>query len=352
MIRKFKINKKLITLNTAPYIIAEVGHNHQGSIDLCKKIFLEAKKCGASAVKLQKRNNKKIFSNKIYNKIYNSTNSYGKTYGQHREKLEFGLKEYKILRNYCKKIKIDFFATAFDLDSLYFLKKVGCHAIKIASGDCNNLELIEEAAKTKLPLIISTGGSTFNDVKLAYKTVSKYHKNFVIMQCTSGYPPRFENLNIKVIETYQKNFRDILIGYSGHENGVSIPIACFALGARVIEKHFTIDRTLKGTDQALSLSSNGMRRLTRDLYRASLSLGDGIKKTYEVEKLPLSKMTKIFLANKSLKKNHLIKKNDLTLKIDGNLSGFKQNQISMVIGRKLKKKLKKEEAILKNNLKK
>jgi sialic acid synthase len=351
MLRKFKINNKLITLDTPPYIIAEVGHNHQGSIDLCKKIFLEAKKCGASAVKLQKRNNKKIFSTKLYNQIYNSNNSFGRTYGAHREKLEFNLKEYNILKEYCKKIKIDFFATAFDLDSLNFLRKVGCHAIKIASGDCCNIELIEAAAKTKLPLIISTGGATLEDVKLVYKTVSRYHKNFVLLQCTSGYPPQFENLNIKVIETYQKLFKDILIGYSGHENGVSIPVACFALGARVIEKHFTVDRTLKGTDQALSLSPSGLRKLTRDLYRASLSLGDGIKKTYDVENLPLSKMTKIFLAKKKLRKNHKLKKNDLILKIDGSLNGFKQNQISMIIGKKLNKNLKKDEVIIKKYLK-
>ena len=135
---KFIINKKTITIDTPPYIIAEVGHNHQGSVDLCKKIFLEAKRCGASAVKLQKRNNKKIFSKRVYNRIYNSDNSYGKTYGQHREFLEFGFKEYLALKKFCKKIKIDFFATAFDNDSLNFLKKVGVHAIKIASGDCSN----------------------------------------------------------------------------------------------------------------------------------------------------------------------------------------------------------------------
>ena len=347
---KFIINKKTITIDTPPYIIAEVGHNHQGSVDLCKKIFLEAKRCGASAVKLQKRNNKKIFSKRVYNRIYNSDNSYGKTYGQHREFLEFGLKEYLALKKFCKKIKIDFFATAFDNDSLNFLKKVGVHAIKIASGDCSNLELIENAAKTKLPLIISTGGASLKDVEKVYAVVRKYHKNFTIMQCTSGYPPKFENLNLQVIKTYQKKFKDILIGYSGHENGVSIPIASYALGARIIEKHFTIDRTLKGTDQALSLSPSGLRRLIRDLIRTSSALGDGIKRMYEVEKLPLSKMTKILVSKKKLKKNHILKKKDLVLKIDGILNGFKQNQLEEVVGKQLKKNIEKEETITKKIL--
>ena len=151
-----------------------------------------------------------------------------------------------------------------------------------------------------------------------------------------------------MIKTYQKKFKDILIGYSGHENGVSIPIASYALGARIIEKHFTIDRTSRYRS-TLSLSS-GLRRLIRDLIRTSSALGDGIKRMYEVEKLPLSKMTKILVSKKKLKKNHILKKKDLMLKINGILNGFKQNQLEEVVGKKLKKNIEKEEIITKKIL--
>jgi N-acetylneuraminate synthase/sialic acid synthase len=348
--RKLKFLNKYITEKDKPYVIAEVGHNHQGNLELCKKIFLKAKQCGASAVKLQKRSNKNLFSKSMYNQLYNSPNSYAKTYGAHREKLEFNLKQYKELKKYCKKINIDFFSTAFDLKSADFLISLKLFPIKIASGDCTNHQLLDYLGRKKIPMIISTGGTKQSEVVESYNLLKKYYNNFSILQCTSGYPPAFKDLNLNVIKTYKRIFNDILIGYSGHENGISMPISAYTLGAQIIEKHFTIDRTLKGTDQSLSLGPSGMSRLVRDLNRAYDALGDGVKKFNECEIEPLKKMVKIYIAKKDLNKNHIIKKKDLDLKIVGKLEGFNGSKLLKLIGKKLNKNKFKEEIIFKNDI--
>ncbi len=337
--RLLKLKNNIIKSNSKPYIIAEVGHNHQGKLDLCKKIFLAAKEAGASAVKIQKRNNKHLFTKKMYNSIYNSPNSYAKTYGQHREKLEFGLREYKDLIKFCKKIKIDFFSTAFDIPSANFLMKLKLFPIKIASGDSSNHDLISYIAKKKVPMIISTGGSNINKVKNTYKLCKKYYSNFAILQCTSGYPPSFNQLNLKVITEYQSLFPDIIIGYSGHENGISIPISAYTLGAQIIEKHFTIDRTLKGTDQSLSLSPSGLKKMCRDLNRTFVAMGDGNKRFFDCEINPLSKMMKLLVAKKNLKKNSVLKKRDIIPKVTGTLNGYKAYQSQLIIGKKINKSI-------------
>lgn len=349
--RKLQLKRKIISDISNPYIIAEVGHNHQGNIDLCKKIFAEAKEAGASAVKIQKRNNKELFTKKMYNSRYSSPNSYAQTYGKHREKLEFGSKEYKELIRYCKKIKIDFFSTAFDISSAKFLIKLKLYPIKIASGDSSNFELIGYIAKKKIPMIISTGGSSIHEIKKTYNFCKKYYNNFAILQCTSGYPPSFNQLNLNVIPMYRSLFPDIIIGYSGHENGISIPVSAFTLGARIIEKHFTIDRTLKGTDQSLSLSPSGLKRMCRDLNRVNLALGKTEKKFLDCEIEPLSKMMKLLVSKKKLKKNSVIGYQDIVSKVTGSINGYKTYQSDLIIGKKLSRSIEAEHIFSKKDFK-
>jgi N-acetylneuraminate synthase/sialic acid synthase len=206
--------------NKNSFLIAEIGHNHQGDIKKAFKLFQAAKSSGADAVKLQKRENKLLYTKKFYNQIYNSKNSFGKTYGEHREFLEFDEHQYKELKSYAKELNIFFFATAFDFQSVEFLEKLDMPAYKIASADLLNFPLQNQIAKTNKLVILSTGGGTLNEVRMAVENISKINNNLIIMQCTSSYPVDIHEMNLNVISTYKKEFPNLTIGLSDHENGI------------------------------------------------------------------------------------------------------------------------------------
>ena len=288
--RELILNGVRIADDAPCYVIAEIGHNHQGSLKKCMALFKAAKDAGADAVKLQKRDNKTLFTKEMYDSPYNSENAYGPTYGLHREALEFGKKEYEELISYSKEIGITFFATAFDIPSFDFLADLEMPAIKIASGDITYIELLADVETYGRPVIISTGGATIADVRRAHETLNGCPHAF--LQCTACYPADFSQLDLRVIETYRALFPDTVIGLSDHDKGIAMAPVAYALGARIIEKHFTLDRTWKGTDQSFSLEPVGLKKLVRDLTRTHCALGDGAKKIYESELPPLSKMRK------------------------------------------------------------
>jgi N-acetylneuraminate synthase/sialic acid synthase len=311
MMRSLNLDGTLISDDTPPFVIAEVGHNHQGSLDKALQLIRAAAASGATAVKLQKRNNKKLFTTEAYNEPYNSENAFGSTYGLHRDFLEFGFEEYRQCIDESKKLGITFFATAFDFESADFLNELDMPIFKIASGDLRTLPLLKYIAKLNKPMIISTGGASFENIDTAVRTIRKFHNEFAILQCTASYPAGFEQLNLNVIKKLREIYPENIIGYSGHENGIAIPVVAYALGARVIEKHFTLNRTLKGTDHAFSLEPQGLQKMVRDLNRAAVALGDGVKKVYETELAPLRKMGKMIVASKNLPIGHLITETDL-----------------------------------------
>jgi sialic acid synthase len=291
--RELVIDGVRIGDDTDCYVIAEIGHNHQGDLDRCKELFTAAKACGCHAVKLQKRDNKSLYSEEMYNSPYNSENAFGPTYGAHREALEFGSEQYTALKIHAEKLGITFFATAFDKPSVEFLTRLDMPAFKIASGDLTNRDLLEYVARKRRPTIISTGGAkSIKEVYAADAVFAQANCPLAILQCTSGYPARFEELNLEVLSTYRFALPQRVIGYSGHENGIAMAPVAFAMGARIIEKHFTLDRTWKGTDQAMSLEPRGMKSMIRDLKRVRLALGDGVKRRYSSESLPLTKQWK------------------------------------------------------------
>jgi N-acetylneuraminate synthase/sialic acid synthase len=287
-VRELVIDGKLIDDDSDCYVIAEIGHNHQGNLELCKRMFAAAAESGADAVKLQKRDNRSLYTDGFYNSPYNSENAFGATYGLHREALEFDRTQYIILQEYAATIGITFFATAFDIPSADFLAELEMPAIKIASGDCKNERLLEYVADLDIPIILSTGGCSMEDVIRADDICSPD----AILQCTSGYPARHDELNIAVIDTFLDAFPDAVVGFSDHSNGIAMAPIAYALGARIIEKHFTLDRTLKGTDQPFSLEPAGLRKMVRDLRRAKVALGDGCKRCLDSERAPLAKQWK------------------------------------------------------------
>lgn len=286
--------------NKGCFFIAEIGNNHAGSLDLAKELVNEAKRVGATAVKFQKRHNDSLFTSAYGAAPYIGRNSYGATYLEHRNAVELSESHMAELKKYCDELGILFFCTPFDLISLSFLEEIGVAMYKIASADIVYQQLLMAAAKTGKPLLISTGGSTLEEVSRAYNLVSEFNKDIAILQCTAAYPCNVEDLNLAVIQTYSKMFPDAILGISDHQSGVSMPIAAYLMGARIFEKHFTLHRSWKGTDNAFSLEPEGFRRMVRDILSLPLALGSEEKSMLECERGPIYKMRKSAYSNKTI----------------------------------------------------
>ena len=263
---------------------------------------------------MQKRDNKTIYTKKFFDSPYENKNSFGATYGQHRECLEFGQTEYQQLVEFSKSKGITFFSTAFDLNSFYFLEELDMPFYKIASSDITHIPLIEAVAKTGKPVIISTGGASAEDIDRAASLVLSINEKLVILQCTAAYPPVHEELNLRFIQTLREKYPKQVIGLSSHDNGIAMDLVGYVLGARVIEKHFTLNRANKGTDNSFSLEPQGLAKLVRDLSRAKLAFGDGQKTVFESEKAPILKMRKKMVYRTNLPKGHVIQSEDIGFK--------------------------------------
>ena len=261
-----------------PYIIAEIGCNHKGDMEIAKELIKVAKIfCNVNAVKFQKRNNKELLTEDQYNQPHpNPLNSYGDTYGAHREYLEFDVKQHQELKSFCEQMGITYSTSVWDLTSAKEITTLNPDFIKIPSACNNNVEMLEWLCDNyKGELHISTGMTTkseIEDLVNLFKSKNR-NKDLVLYNCTSGYPVPFDDvclLDINLLnETYGKDVKHI--GFSGHHLGIAVDVAAFTLGANIIERHYTIDRTWKGTDHAASLEPMGLRKLTRDVnavYRA------------------------------------------------------------------------------------
>jgi len=319
------------------YIIAEIGHNHQGNLEKARLLFKTAAECGVNAVKLQKRDNKALFTREMYNKPYEHENSFGPTYGAHREALEFGRAEYAELQRYARELGLDMFATAFDISSVDFLADLDMPAYKIASGDLRNVPLLKYVAKIGRPVILSTGGGNMDDVRRAYDTIISINQQLAILQCTSSYPAEHHDLNLRVIETFRQEFPDTVVGLSDHENGIAMATAAYMLGARIVEQHFTINHTWKGTDQVFSLEPIGMRKLVRDLRRVREALGDGVKRPLPCEADSIIKMGKKLVAARDLPAGHILSDVDIAIKSPGD--GLPPFELERLVGRQLARPL-------------
>jgi N-acetylneuraminate synthase/sialic acid synthase len=307
-------------------------------------MFKVARDCGADAVKLQKRDNRSLYTRAAYERPYDNENSYGATYGKHREALEFGDVEYRELRAYAKELKLMFFATAFDFASVDFLAKLEMPAYKVASGDLKNIPLLTYMAKVGKPIILSTGGGTMEDVNRAYDAIMPINPQLCLLQCTAGYPAAFEELNLKVITTFRERFPQTVVGLSSHDNGIAMAVAAYMLGARVVEKHFTLNHTWKGTDHAFSLEPIGFQKMVRDLKRVRVAMGDGVKRVYDSEVTPMVKMGKQLVAARDLPAGHAIRREDIAIKSPG--GGLQPYEIDKVIGRTTRVALKADDTIV------
>jgi N-acetylneuraminate synthase/sialic acid synthase len=318
------------------YVIAEIGHNHQGDVEKAKQLIHAAKECGADAVKLQKRSNRALYTRAYYDRPYDNEFSFGPTYGAHREALELSVDDYRELQAYAGEQGISFFATAWDFESADLLAELGVPAFKIASGDLLNTPLQRHVAAFGKPIFLSTGGGTMQDVERAVETITEINQQLCILQCTAAYPAATEDLNLRVITTLRERFPGLVIGLSDHQSGISMALVAYMLGARVIEKHFTLDHALKGTDHAFSLMPDGMRRLVRDLRRVRPALGDGVKRPLPVEAKPLEKMGKKLVAARDLELGHVLTADDVAIKSPAD-GGLPPHEFGRLVGRRLRR---------------
>ena len=275
------------------FIIGEIGINHNGSIENAIKLIDYAKKYDFDAVKFQKRTIDLIFSPEELDKDRDSP--FGKKNGDLKRGLEFGKKEYDIIDQYCKKIDIEWFASPWDIESYKFLMNYEPKYMKVASCLLTIKPLIKEiASSASYKTFISTGMSTISEIDEAVKIFKDHdNNNFELMHCVSTYPCKSEEVNLNIIETLRKRY-ECDIGYSGHEEGLQISCAAVALGATSIERHITLNRTMYGSDQAASISPEGMRILSRDIRITEKAMGSREKNIQESEKPIRKKLSNLY----------------------------------------------------------
>lgn len=292
MTNSIKIGNKKIGIGEPCFVIAEIGINHNGSIDIAKKLIDNAVRAGCDAVKFQKRTIEIVYTKEELAKERPSV--FGKTNGDLKRGLEFGKKEYKEIDSYCKSKGIIWFASCWDEKSVDFIEGFDVPAYKIASASLTDDDLLKYTRKTGKPILLSTGMSTLDEISHAIDVLGK--DNLILFHCTSTYPSDAGEINLKAIPDFIKRF-DIPIGYSGHERGITPSILAVAYGAVAVERHITIDRTLWGSDQAASLEYEGLARMVRDIKQIPTWCGDGKKIVYEREKPIIKKLRRIKTTN-------------------------------------------------------
>lgn len=265
-----KISKRNVGDGHPVFIVAEIGQNHQGELEVAKQMILKAKEIGANCVKFQKSNLQAKFTAKALQKPYIGPNSWGSSYGEHKEFLEFSLEDYAELQRFCSEHDILFTASAMDPVSLQQLLELHVPFIKIGSGDADNIPILQTAAAaTSIPLIVSTGMQSWSQVQNIHKII-KNHPSSAILHCISAYPTPPEQALLKLIPLYRSEFPSLVIGYSGHELGLQLSVASVLLGARIVERHFTLDKSWKGTDHRASLDPAEFARLVRYIRAVEL----------------------------------------------------------------------------------
>lgn len=336
------------------YIIGEIGQNHNGSVDIAKLLVeLVARPVHEDkfnldlqpmdAVKMTKRDLNEELSATQMARPYDTPNSFGKTYGEHRAYLELSDEEHFEVYKHAKKYGLDFVETLCAKGCLSLLKLFTPDYLKVASRDLTNLPLLSAMAETRIPIILSTGMAGKKELDEALDIITRYHSNISILHCVSQYPTEPDNLNLKTITYLKKHYGQYKIGFSDHTIGISAPIVAVGMGAEIIEKHITIDRKMKGTDQAGSLGPDGVNRMVRDIRVAERWLGNEdlyIDKCVSGSKI---KLERSIASKRNIVKGEVIKETDLHMLSPGD--GYKWDQLSEIVGKTVKKDIPANEII-------
>lgn len=315
------------------FVIAEAGNNHQGEVPLAKKLIDLAVEAGCECVKFQKRTTNAILTKAILNRPYTGRNAFGPTYGEHRDALELSFSQFEEVKKYAESKNIAFTASGWDEASVDFLADVlDVPFFKMASADLSNFPLLEHTAKKGKPMVISTGMADIALVRKAVALIKQHNPHVVVLQCCSCYPAAPEDLNLKVIRTYQEEFgKQCVIGYSGHENGVAISVGAMCIGARVIERHITLDRSMRGSDHAASLEKEGISNMVAQIRKIETAFGTYSKTIHPKEIKIKEKLAKSIVSRVAIPKGTKIERSMLCCKSPG--SGISPMEIDSVVGK-------------------
>ena len=331
-----------------PYIIAEIGANHNGDIELAKKIIIEAKECGADAVKFQSWTPDSLIAKEEFdrNQSYDDGDGGKKHFGSLKEMVErYYLREeqHYELNSFCKSLDIHFCSSPFSKSEVDLLIKLDVPFLKIASMDINNYSLLNYVAKQGKPIIISTGMASLAEIDNAVKVIeSNGNFQIILLHCISIYPPDYNDIHLNNIKMLQNTFK-YPIGFSDHTIGTSIPLASVALGACVIEKHFTLDKDLPGWDHQISADPKELKEIVVESKNIQKALGNFFRTVSEAEENKKSKFRRSIITARTINTGEIVSENDFVFKRPG--TGINPNELNYVIGRKAKRNIKNDEVI-------
>jgi len=331
------------------FIIAEAGINHNGNINLAYKLVDKAKESGANAVKFQTYKTEIIVSRKAEMASYQKENMrYQESQFDMLKKLELSYENFRKIKNYCDDIGITFLSTPDEEESLDFLVgELKVHAIKIGSGEITNLPFLKLVAMKNVPIILSTGMATLSEVEEAINVIFKNQNSvdsyilppLTLLHCTTNYPTPFEEVNLKAMLTLKEAFK-LPVGYSDHTLGIEVSIAAVALGARIIEKHFTLDKNLPGPDHKASLEPDELKMMIKAIRNIEIAMGDGIKRPNKSEVEIMKVVRKTLVAARNIRKGEIIEETDITIKRAG--TGIPPKFMDIIVGMKINKDIEKD----------
>ncbi|BBD07998.1 N-acetylneuraminate synthase family protein [Desulfovibrio ferrophilus] len=298
------------------FVVAEIGNNHQGSEDMAREMIDHAARSGADAVKFQKRDTTALLTREGRERPYPGSNSFGPTYGEHRDALELSIEAMGRLKDHAEHQNLTFFASPWDLPSLEGLRQLEVELIKIASADLTTLPLIRCASELHLPIILSTGMSSVEEINQAVLEVRRHHSQLILLHCNSSYPCPPEEIALPAMRRLEQRF-GLPVGYSGHEAGIAPSVAAVALGACMVERHFTLNRTLPGTDHAASLDPKGFARMTAMIREVEATLAVSEKRVTPTESACAVKLRKSIVAARDLPQGTRLTPEHLTMKSPG-----------------------------------
>ena len=328
--RSVRIGQRLVGDGQPCFVLAEGGVNHNGDPALAADLVRIAADCHADAVKFQKRTIDQLLTRAALERPYVNANSMGATYGEHRNRLELSEVVWAQLRDQAVGLGLEFLGSAWDRGSADMLAELGTPAIKTPSAVLTDLDLLEYIARGGLPMIVSTGMSSLEEVDQAVERIVRHTDQLILLQCTSSYPSEFADVNLRVMDMYRQRY-NMLVGYSGHERGISVAEAAATLGACVIEKHFTRDRTLPGPDHAASLEPIGLGKLVRDIRQIELAMGSPDKRIADSEIPVRMRLAKSVVAARDIPAGAVVRSDMLTVKGPGD--GIPANHLAHLVGR-------------------
>ena len=331
---EIKINKNShLGQGHEPYILAEIGINHNGDLQIAKKLIEEAAKVGVNGVKFQRRTINEMYKKEYLNSPYLKDGSFGATYGEHKKFLEFLDEDILELKKLAESLNVDFIVSGFDFSGFRFIEEfINPPFHKIASPLVSHFPILEEIASYGKPMIISTGMHNLEEVDKMMEFILPINNQIVLLQCTTSYPTEDEDVNLQVMNQYQRRY-GVLVGYSSHDRGVILPAASVALGSCFIEKHFTLDRTMKGPDHIASVEPRGMELIVKYSKVVFRGLGDGIKTLTKVEESAKAKHGYSIVASRNLTKGTKLTMDMFNYKQPG--SGLKPSEVSQLLGKEL-----------------